>query len=464
MRMGMGLQLSQILRGLAAAGSPLLVDLQSYWALNETTGTRYDAVGDRDLTPSGTMGMLAYGPTGTVAKFTAADADYLEAASPIIVPTASFSVAGWCYRATQVDGGIVNVDNTSNRPFNIDLIGNSMRAYPNGGYIAYGPAAPPIGDWFFFCGSVNREELALGRVHMWVNGAEGATRDMDGAINATTGTVFRIGTRKAWNDSNSSFRMARVGVWSKALSLAEQTSLMNGGLGKSYAELSAADKVGLTAYWDLSEASGNRADSHSTYTLSDNNTVGSETAAHLIKSSGALKFVSGNPHLAGAVYNTNLGVDGAITVAAWLNADQTGTQYQAPVAQWGDSTTDKSFILYLTYADVSFSVRKADDSAEVPATLSVGATAGTWALFVGWYDPVADKVYLQKNNGTPAEAANTGGIKSGTAANFYIGRGWQLGINFAGQVDEVGIWSRVLTADERTELYNAGAGKFYPFE
>jgi hypothetical protein len=32
-----------------------------------------------------------------------------------------------------------------------------------------------------------------------------------------------------------------------------------------------------------------------------------------------------------------------------------------------------------------------------------------------------------------------------------------------GQIDEVAIWSRVLTSDERTELFNAGAGKFYPF-
>jgi len=34
---------------------------------------------------------------------------------------------------------------------------------------------------------------------------------------------------------------------------------------------------------------------------------------------------------------------------------------------------------------------------------------------------------------------------------------------FDGNIDEVGIWDRILTTDEITELYNAGAGLAYPF-
>jgi hypothetical protein len=32
-----------------------------------------------------------------------------------------------------------------------------------------------------------------------------------------------------------------------------------------------------------------------------------------------------------------------------------------------------------------------------------------------------------------------------------------------GDIDEVGIWSRVLTSTEVTQLYNGGAGLQYPF-
>lgn len=35
--------------------------------------------------------------------------------------------------------------------------------------------------------------------------------------------------------------------------------------------------------------------------------------------------------------------------------------------------------------------------------------------------------------------------------------------SFNGKIDEFGIWNRVLTATEITELYNAGTGKFYPY-
>ena len=42
-----------------------------------------------------------------------------------------------------------------------------------------------------------------------------------------------------------------------------------------------------------------------------------------------------------------------------------------------------------------------------------------------------------------------------------IGRSASNG--FTGEIDEVGFWSRALSASEVTELYNAGAGLTYPF-
>lgn len=43
---------------------------------------------------------------------------------------------------------------------------------------------------------------------------------------------------------------------------------------------------------------------------------------------------------------------------------------------------------------------------------------------------------------------------------------WGAGFNgygFNGRIDEIGVWNRVLTAQEVTQLYNGGAGKAYPF-
>ena len=49
-----------------------------------------------------------------------------------------------------------------------------------------------------------------------------------------------------------------------------------------------------------------------------------------------------------------------------------------------------------------------------------------------------------------------------TAANLTIGVA-PSGLNYYGGIsDEIGVWNRVLTVAEKTELYNSGAGKQYP--
>ncbi len=42
------------------------------------------------------------------------------------------------------------------------------------------------------------------------------------------------------------------------------------------------------------------------------------------------------------------------------------------------------------------------------------------------------------------------------ATNY--GSGW-----WTGNMDEIGVWNRCLTSDERTELYGSGSGNPYPF-
>jgi len=78
------------------------------------------------------------------------------------------------------------------------------------------------------------------------------------------------------------------------------------------------------------------------------------------------------------------------------------------------------------------------------------------------------KIYL---NGV--EKANTYGTvganrarPSGSNRGYlaYPASGWgDLAYYYKGLLDEFAIWSRVLTTDEITELYNSGTGKTYPF-
>jgi hypothetical protein len=73
-----------------------------------------------------------------------------------------------------------------------------------------------------------------------------------------------------------------------------------------------------------------------------------------------------------------------------------------------------------------------------------------------WHDATANKLYSSLNGAAANETAATGFNTS--TADFIIG---EHTFYWNGLIDEFGFWSRVLTAQERTDLYNAGAGLFY---
>src|SRR5690606_33503128 len=92
-------------------------------------------------------------------------------------------------------------------------------------------------------------------------------------------------------------------------------------------------------------------------------------------------------------------------------------------------------------------------------------TAGIWYHAIFGSDSVDKDCFLILNGGTPVVAPVESIHKTNQffSIGAYSSAAAQVDSIINGQVDEVYCWNRVLTADERTELYNAGAGKFYPF-
>jgi hypothetical protein len=92
-----------------------------------------------------------------------------------------------------------------------------------------------------------------------------------------------------------------------------------------------------------------------------------------------------------------------------------------------------------------------------------GVTASNTNISAGWhmltmtYDGMTLRYYLDgAADGTTAQTLNNLNISRIFSSNFD--RGLK---SYA--IDEVGIWSRPLSAAEIAQLYNGGAGKFYPF-
>jgi hypothetical protein len=198
------------------------------------------------------------------------------------------------------------------------------------------------------------------------------------------------------------------------------------------------------AYWNLDEASGTRADSHTNgLDLTDNNTV-----------------------------TTGLGVDGVSTAAAFLKAN---TEYlsHADDALLDAGDIDFTFCGWV-YADAGWDglmgkgynaeysflnggiglwqVRKGDDSGAVNTTAAV--STGAWHFLRFGHDMTRNVAFLRVDEGAESTGAITEGVRASTNA-FTLGGevGWGY---LNGRMQGWGFWKRIVTDDEATWLMNSG--------
>ena len=93
------------------------------------------------------------------------------------------------------------------------------------------------------------------------------------------------------------------------------------------------------------------------------------------------------------------------------------------------------------------------------ANSTASISAGTWYFVVCWHDTANNQVGIQVNNGTATTASS--GAAGSNSGPLYFGNRAQLdaGSYLNGRLDEWGLWKRLLTATEKTYLYNAGSGQ-----
>jgi hypothetical protein len=219
----------------------------------------------------------------------------------------------------------------------------------------------------------------------------------------------------------------------------------------------------LKAYYSLDEASGDAIDAHGSNDLTDNNTVTANTG----KVSGAREFTVGNSEHFNTASTSDLAL-GADTPFTWAGWAQNRTDFQSGtdvLGKWNSGGgNDGAYALYIKGANFryTFVIANGSSSTEVSDTTVFPSPANTWAFIVMWHDPTADKIYIQVNNdATPDEAAWSGGTLA-ESNPFRLGHSnGAFGTRWDGLLDEWGFWKRVLTADERTWLYNSGSGRSY---
>lgn len=217
---------------------------------------------------------------------------------------------------------------------------------------------------------------------------------------------------------------------------------------------------GILAYYKLDEASSPRVDSIGSNDLTKLLSVdpGNNTG----KVGSCADFTS-NTILKGSP----LDIPGDFTIACWVNF-QSDVGVNGILGSFDDNTGNhKAFYLSAPSSLTPQWYVNPDGGVFTGTILNYGSSVSTgiWYFFTCWLDTTNNTINLRVNNDTANEVSTsyTGGVYN----NMTV---WEMGTYdsnlaraFQGCLDEVGVWTRVLTDEEITELYNGGSGLTYPF-
>lgn len=149
------------------------------------------------------------------------------------------------------------------------------------------------------------------------------------------------------------------------------------------------------------------------------------------------------------------------TIAAWLYATD-NTTWQYAVAKDSAVLGRREYILSNYFGTMYFSCFRATDTYQEKSASSFGVVPlNTWFFCVCWHNAVANTINIQCNNGTVDSLGSTTALQAASDAPFRIGAKGDATLAWNGRIDQVMMWKRILTAAERTALYNGGNGLTY---
>jgi len=217
----------------------------------------------------------------------------------------------------------------------------------------------------------------------------------------------------------------------------------------------------------MDEASGNRADSHGSNTLTDNNTVGSATG---IINNGADFEDANSEYLSIAdASQTGLDLTGDRSFQFWVKPETTpsGGAGMAMIYKWGASQQQYGLI----YVDVAgtrkirfigYNTCGGSNLNHDWTTGDLSTSAFTHVVLTYTVSNSDAELWINNVSQGIVDAGFTGGANcTGQFSISSLGSGIQW--YWDGIIDEVGVWSKVLSSTEIGQLYNGGAGLAYPF-
>lgn len=212
----------------------------------------------------------------------------------------------------------------------------------------------------------------------------------------------------------------------------------------------------VVAWWDFEEASGGRVDSHNGHTLSPNAGTPGRRAGHTgtwaldLSGTESLILASGS---ASAFFNDN----NSWTCSGWYYKDTSGQQM---IVHLGGTNSQTHFFVDAT---ANINIRMTANGTLINTNSATSISLNTWTHFIAQYDagPSTGEMTIWHNNANPATVTPVTDPIYTAAQALNVGQANSGAIRWNGGIDQLIYHDRLLTSDERSELYNSGSGVTY---
>jgi hypothetical protein len=216
------------------------------------------------------------------------------------------------------------------------------------------------------------------------------------------------------------------------------------------------DETSLVSWWSL-ESDGT--DSHGSNDLSEAGTPVYTTGkvnngVDLELSDSEYLYLADNADLSAG--------DTDFSIGGWFKFESLGATAQRLISKRQATTNACYDMFYAGTGDDRFAFwlyTSGGTSMKAETSSSYGVVVDTWYFVVGWHDSTANTVNLQVDNGTVYSTGTSGNVPHDSTATFMIGNLAQVARYLDGMADECFFYRKVLSASERTWLYNSGSGR-----
>lgn len=484
----------------------LEISLVAYWPMDEMSGNRGDITGNGNtLTDYNTVDSVE-GISGRAAEFDPSvvlEDLYIVDSANMSTGNIDFTFGTWVYLTdnssprTIIHKGDSSITNEYWLRYDSTVSSFVFDVYNSAGSIAsvntssFGTHS--LDTWYYL---VAWHDSGGDTVNIQINnGSVYSTNTGGTAVQDSTGTV-RIGLTLISVSLLFGLdgRLDEFGFWKKVLSAQERTDLYNSGAGNAYRpkkdliQPTGADPLyrqvgkvendqantyfgfnqdegskltdGLVAYYDMEQASGaTRTDYYRSNDLTDNNGVASGSATGKVGNYAEFDYL--NSEALSIADNTDMSTgDIDYTVSVWVYLSDKSAP-RTIVSKTAASNLE--YIMYYENTTDTFRFLVGNAAGTGWAATAIGTNFGspdlnTWYHIVGWHSASSNQAGIQVNNGTPNIVLTTSATSDRTGS-FYIGAYQSIGTYpWDGRIDEVGFWKRLLTAQEKTDLYNSTAG------